>query len=69
MADTGSIFIQISDENVHHLREILDEVFGVENFVSEIILKKTSGLGTACQASSPPRADAVFQPIVNSTST
>jgi len=56
-------------ENVHHLREILDEVFGVENFVSEIILKKTSGLSTACQASSPPRDDAVFQPIVSSTST
>ena len=39
--ETGSIFIQISDENVHHVREILDEVFGVENFISQISFKKT----------------------------
>lgn len=41
--ESGSIFIQISDENVHHIREILDEVFGVENFVSLITYKKTTG--------------------------
>ena len=43
LSDSGSVFVQISDENVHHVREIMDEVFGVENFVSLIILEKTSG--------------------------
>ena len=43
LSESGSIFIQISDENVHHVREILDEVFGVENFVSLITYKKTTG--------------------------
>jgi len=40
LAESGSIFIQISDENLHHIREICDEVFGIENFVSQITLKK-----------------------------
>src|SRR5208337_1201888 len=39
---TGSVFLQISDENVHHARELLDEVFGSRNFVSLITFKKTS---------------------------
>lgn len=39
---SGSIFIQISDENLHHVKELLDEVFGVENFVSIIAFSKTS---------------------------
>ena len=39
---TGSVFVQISDENVHHVREILDEVFGPKNFVSQIVFKKTT---------------------------
>ena len=34
LAPTGSIFVQISDENVHHVRELMDEVFGAENFIS-----------------------------------
>lgn len=34
--DTGSIFVQISDENIHHLKEIMDEIFGSQNFVSII---------------------------------
>jgi adenine-specific DNA-methyltransferase len=38
---SGSIFVQISDENVHHTRELLDEVFGSENFISLITFKKT----------------------------
>jgi adenine-specific DNA-methyltransferase len=42
LARTGSIFVQISDENVHHVREIMDEVFGKANFVVSIILKKKS---------------------------
>ena len=36
LADSGSIFVQISDENVHRVRCILDEVFGEANFVSTI---------------------------------
>jgi adenine-specific DNA-methyltransferase len=40
LADTGSIFIQISDENVHHVRELMDEVFGADNQCSTIVWKK-----------------------------
>lgn len=36
LADTGSIFVQISDENLHRVRCIIDEVFGPNNFVSMI---------------------------------
>jgi adenine-specific DNA-methyltransferase len=39
---SGSIFVQISDENVHHVREVMDEVFGAENCVSVITFKKTT---------------------------
>lgn len=41
--ESGSVFVQISDENVHHVREIMDEVFGVENFCSLIVFRKTTG--------------------------
>ncbi|HQU31921.1 MAG TPA: DNA methyltransferase [Candidatus Brocadia sapporoensis] len=44
--ESGSIFVQISDENVHHVRELMDEVFGVENFVSLISFSTTSGFLT-----------------------
>ena len=40
LMDSGSIFVQIGDENVHRVRSVMDEVFGDENFVSEILLKK-----------------------------
>jgi adenine-specific DNA-methyltransferase len=39
---TGSIFVQISDENLHHVRELMDEVFGAANFCSLIAFNKTS---------------------------
>jgi adenine-specific DNA-methyltransferase len=42
---SGSIFVQISDENVHHVREIMDEVFGRDNFVAAVYFLKTSGKG------------------------
>ena len=43
---SGSLFVQISDENLHHVREVLDEVFGQQNFVSLIpFRKKTMPLG------------------------
>lgn len=40
--ESGSVFVQISDENLHHVREILDDVFGDENFCSVITFRKTS---------------------------
>jgi adenine-specific DNA-methyltransferase len=39
---TGSVFLQISDDHLHHLREVMDEVFGSENLVCTIIVSKTS---------------------------
>ncbi|MET0112374.1 MAG: site-specific DNA-methyltransferase [Limnospira maxima] len=39
LTESGSVFVQISDENVHHVREIMDEVFGAENFVANINFK------------------------------
>ncbi|MDR5655412.1 DNA methyltransferase, partial [Ruixingdingia sedimenti] len=44
--ESGSVFVQISDENLHHVREILDEVFGVVNFGSLITVQKTTGSTT-----------------------
>ncbi len=41
LAESGSIFVQIGDENVHRVRALMDEVFGVENFVSMIQFQKT----------------------------
>lgn len=40
--ETGSVFIQISDENLHLVRNLCDEIFGSENFVSQISVKKGS---------------------------
>jgi adenine-specific DNA-methyltransferase len=44
--ETGSVFVQISDENVHFIRNVLDEVFGLANFCSEIVFRKTTGKGS-----------------------
>lgn len=44
--DTGSVFVQISDDNMHLVRCLLDEVYGMENFVAQITFKKTSGAGS-----------------------
>ena len=46
LSDSGSVFVQISDENLHHVRELMDEVFGNQNFVSLITLTKTTGAGS-----------------------
>ena len=43
LTDSGSVFVQISDENVHHVRELMDEVLGRENFISIVVFNKTSG--------------------------
>ena len=42
LADSGSIFVQIGDENVHRVRALMDEVFGDDNFISLITVSKTS---------------------------
>jgi len=43
LTDSGSIFVQIGDENVHLVRALLDEVFGTENQIAQITVEKTSG--------------------------
>lgn len=45
LTTSGSIFVQIGDENVHLVRSLLDEVFGSDNFHSMITVRKTSPLG------------------------
>lgn len=46
LSESGSIFIQISDENVHHVRELMDEVFGADNFCSLITFQKTAAVSS-----------------------
>jgi adenine-specific DNA-methyltransferase len=41
LTDSGSVFVQISDLNLHHVRSILDEVFGAQNFCAIIAVQKT----------------------------
>ena len=43
LTESGSIFVQIGDENVHRVRALMDEVFGDENFVSVVVYAKTTG--------------------------
>jgi adenine-specific DNA-methyltransferase len=43
LTESGSIFVQIGDENVHRVRAVMDEVFGPDNLVSLITVEKTSG--------------------------
>lgn len=43
LTPSGSVFVQISDENLHHVRELMDEVFGSDNFVAAIVFQKTGG--------------------------
>jgi adenine-specific DNA-methyltransferase len=50
LSPSGSIFVQISDENLHHVRELMDEVFGAENFISNITFQKTGGASTTLLA-------------------
>ena len=42
LTDSGSVFVQISDENLHRVRAVMDEVFGAENFCAQIVVEKTS---------------------------
>ncbi len=45
LSDSGSCFLQISDDNVHLVRSIMDEVFGSENYINLIAFTKTQPLG------------------------
>ena len=46
LTESGSIYLQIGDENVHRVRSIMDEIFGDENFWSQISYKTSVGLGS-----------------------
>lgn len=46
LTESGSIFVQIGDENVHRVRAVMDEVFGEKNFVSLVAYNKTTGTGS-----------------------
>lgn len=47
LTQSGSVFVQISEENVHLVRSLLDEVFGSQNFISQISYVTTSGFSQA----------------------
>ncbi|MBM3273065.1 site-specific DNA-methyltransferase, partial [Candidatus Kaiserbacteria bacterium] len=59
LTDSGSIFVQIGDENVHRVRAVMDEVFGDENFQTMIAVTKTAG-GLTATASIPARLDYIL---------
>jgi len=52
LGESGSIFVQIGDENVHRVRAVLDEVFGEANFCSQISFRTTGGQSNSLLASS-----------------
>jgi adenine-specific DNA-methyltransferase len=51
LSRSGSVFVQIGEENVHHVRELLDDIFGEENFVALITFTKTAGQADKYMAS------------------
>jgi adenine-specific DNA-methyltransferase len=51
LTESGSVFVQIGDENVHLVRSVLDEVFGSENFCAQITFFKTTGQTSSLVAS------------------
>jgi adenine-specific DNA-methyltransferase len=46
LCDSGSVFVQIGEENVHLVRNLLDEVFGQSQFLNQIAFRKTTGAGS-----------------------
>jgi len=42
LTESGSVFVQMGDQNVHRVRSLMDEVFGEDNHVSDIVCQKTS---------------------------
>jgi adenine-specific DNA-methyltransferase len=59
LTESGSVFVQIGDENVHLVRSLLDEVFGGENFVALIAVTKSGG-GLDATSRIPTRLDYVI---------
>jgi adenine-specific DNA-methyltransferase len=59
LTESGSIFVQIGDENVHRVRALMDEVFGEHNFQSLIAVTKTAG-GLTSTKSVPSRLDYII---------
>ncbi|MFQ6057829.1 MAG: DUF559 domain-containing protein, partial [Anaerolineae bacterium] len=51
LTESGSIFVQINDENLHLVRNLLDEVFGRENFIAVVAFRKTGGFPSGFLAS------------------
>ena len=47
LTESGSVFVQIGDQNVHRVRALMDEVFGSHNHISSIVFRKTTGKGAA----------------------
>ena len=47
LTPSGSVFVQISDENLHHVREVMDEVFGAANYCAQVAFRKTTGKGSS----------------------
>ena len=47
LTESGSVFVQIGDENVHRVRALMDEIFGEDNLLSEICVQKTGGQETS----------------------
>ena len=53
LTESGSCFVQISDENVHLVRNLMDDVFGSENLVCQLICQKTTGAGSPGELTAP----------------
>ena len=47
LLDTGSVFFQIGNDNVHRVRVLMDEVLGADNYIASIVFRKTTGKGGA----------------------
>ncbi len=61
LTETGSVFVQIGDENVHLVRSVMDEVFGSENFCHRLSLSRQDRLGQRLICSSMCRLHAVVR--------
>ena len=53
LTESGSCFVQISDENVHLVRSLMDEIFGSENLISQLVYQKTTGAGSPGELTAP----------------
>jgi adenine-specific DNA-methyltransferase len=52
LSPSGSVFVQISDENLHHVREVMDETFGAANFAGLIVFRTTGGQSSSLLSTS-----------------